>query len=114
MRVYYESNFHEHREYPNRKLRRFGVVDFTNKEEAFGEEVVSKLYEQGWNYDGFGDSDSTQCYFKVDDREEYEYFLEDYKEAKKEVRKEMRRKNKYGTQHSALHVPCKNKETGNH
>ncbi len=89
MRVYYESNFREH---PSRKVMRFCVVDFSTNEEAFGEEVVRKLYEQGWNYDGFGDSDSTQCYFKVDGIEEYKCFLEDYKEAKKKVREEMRRK----------------------
>ena len=94
MRIYYESNYRELCDYPHRKIMRFAVVDYMTNEEAFGEEVVRKLYEQGWNYDGFGDSDSTQCYFKVDDREEYEYFLEDYKEAKKEIRKEMRRKNK--------------------
>lgn len=92
MRVYYESNYYEHREYPSRKVMRFGVVDFSTNEEEFGEEVVHKLYQQGWSYDGFGDMYSTQYYFPVDDKDEYEYFLKDYKWAKQKTFEEMRRK----------------------
>ena len=60
----------------------------TKRDAALLEKTIAILEEMGWkNWDWFGDGDdSVFALIEVDDREEYDDLLADYKEAKRRAK----------------------------
>ena len=65
------------------KEDRFALVSCEASEE---EDVENILYKIGYSYDGFGDgSDEKYFYVKVDDKDDYQCFMEEWKKEKKNI-----------------------------
>ncbi len=62
---------------------RFAVVNCTTKEVAMTEIRIYKMVELGYDYpNGFGDSDESNYWFSIEDKEEYKQFMKDWKSTK--------------------------------
>ena len=66
---------------------RHAWVSWRPEEDEIAEATVILMWrEYGWNYDMFEEG----ALFQVFDKDEYEQFMEDWKEAKRRVREEKR------------------------
>lgn len=58
----------------------FAVVTCTTKEVATVESRIGKMIELGYDYpNGFGDSEESNYWFTIEDKEEYKQFMKDWK-----------------------------------
>ena len=62
------------------KEDRFAVINAPAENSAIISDILDEI---GYKYDGFGDPDECNYWIKVEDREDYNYFMKEWKKAKK-------------------------------
>ena len=64
---------------------RAAVIEWEDHEDSTASDAIDRMIDRGWKY-------SMDGLFPLYDREEFEYFMEDWKEVRSEMRKERRSK----------------------
>lgn len=66
--------------------RRVAILEFSNKEDKKATFVCDYLFKKGYDCSLVGDDEKCGAYFKVDDKDDFEFLKSMYEQAKKEFK----------------------------